>query len=53
MGYQQHPVAQTTGLKTQSPVLYNDLKGKAHEHSSKQHHPLAGFEGHSGQENSQ
>jgi hypothetical protein len=53
MGYQWRPVAQTTDLKTQSPVLYNDLKGKAHEHSSKQHHSeLAEFEGHSSQEES-
>jgi hypothetical protein len=51
MGYQWRPVAQITGLKTQSPVLYNYLKGKAHEYSSKQHHSeLAEFEGHSSQE---
>jgi len=30
-------------------LLYG-LKGKAHEHSNKQHRPLAGFEGHSSQE---
>jgi hypothetical protein len=53
MGYQWRSVAQITGLKTQSPVLYNYLKGKAHVHSSKQHHSeLAEFEGHSSQKES-
>ena len=51
MGYQWRPVAQITRLKTQSPVLYNYLKGKAHVYSIKQHHSeLAEFESHSSQE---